>query len=168
MQKSGSTPYGAITTTTPTGRKDSKKDIDMIIMAHRPWYMASASAAYPKDLFNKVRKALSIEGTKFIHVQCPCPPGWRYATEKSVELGKLAVKCGMWFLYEYEDGKLTLNAPTKAAFKRPAPLEDYLKPQGRFKGVDLERLQKEVNDSMGRIRDMASMDALEKAKEASQ
>ncbi|BAI61330.1 pyruvate synthase beta chain [Methanocella paludicola SANAE] len=168
MQKSGSTPYGAITTTTPTGRKDSKKDIDLIIMAHRPRYMASASSAYPKDLFNKVQKALSIEGTKFIHVQCPCPSGWRYATEKSVELGKLAVRCGMWFLYEYEDGKLTLNAPTKAALKRPAPLEDYVKPQGRFKGVDIERLQKEVNEGMGRIRDMANMDALEKAKEGSQ
>jgi len=156
MQKSGSTPYGAITTTTPTGRQDSKKDIDLIIMAHRPKYMASASAAYPKDLYAKVQKALSIEGTKFIHVQCPCPPGWRYSTEKSVELGKLAVKCGMWFLFEYEDGK------------RPAPLEDYVRPQGRFKGVNLERLQKEVDEGMGRIRDMANLDALEKAKEATQ
>jgi pyruvate ferredoxin oxidoreductase beta subunit len=130
--------------------------------------MASASAAYPKDLFNKVQKALSIEGTKFIHVLCPCPSGWRYATEKSVELGKLAVKCGMWFLFENENGRLTLNAPTKAALKRPAPLADYVKPQGRFKGVDLERLQKEVEDSMARIKEMADLDALEKAKEASQ
>lgn len=155
MQKSGSTPYGAITTTTPTGRKDSKKDIDLIVMAHRPTYMASASAAYPQDLYKKVKKALSIEGTKFIHVLCPCPSGWRYATEKSVELGKLAVKSGMWFLFEYENGKLILNAPTKAAIKRPAPLADYLKPQGRFKGADIERMEKEVKESVQRISEMA-------------
>lgn len=165
MQKSGSTPYGAITTTTPTGRKDSKKDIDLIIMAHRPQYMASACAAYPQDLYKKVKKALSIEGTKFIHILSPCPPGWRYSTEKSVELGKLAVKTGMWFLFEYENGKMTLNAPTKAALKRPAPLEDYLKPQGRFKGVDVERLRKEVSESAGRIKELASDD---NAKEGTQ
>jgi pyruvate ferredoxin oxidoreductase beta subunit len=166
MQKSGSTPLGAITTTTPTGRKDSKKDIDLIIMAHRPQYMASACAAYPKDLYGKVQKALSIEGTKFIHVLCPCPSGWRYATEKSVELGKMAVKTGMWFLYEYENGRITLNAPTKAALKRPAPLAEYLKPQGRFKGADIERLEKEVKESMGRISEMAERN--EKSREAVQ
>jgi pyruvate ferredoxin oxidoreductase beta subunit len=164
MQKSGSTPYGAITTTTPTGRKDSKKDIDLIIMAHRPRYMASACVAYPKDLYEKVRKALSVEGTKFIHVLCPCPSGWRYPTEKTVELGRLAVRCGMWFLYEYENGQVRLNAPTRAALKRPAPLADYLRPQGRFKGVNIERLQQEVDGEIERMRTLSGM---ESAKEAS-
>lgn len=152
MQKSGSTPYGAITTTTPTGRKDSKKDIDMIIMAHRPAYMATACASYPKDLYKKVVKALTIEGTKFIHVLSPCPTGWRYDTALSVELGKLAVKTGMWALFEYENGKITVNAPTLAALKKPASLSDYTKPQGRFKNVDMEKLQNEVNEGMERIR----------------
>ncbi len=61
----------------------------------------------------------------------------------------------MWFLYEYENGKITLGAPTKAAIKRPAPLADYLKPQGRFKGADIERMEKEVKDSVQRISEMA-------------
>jgi pyruvate ferredoxin oxidoreductase beta subunit len=155
MQKSGSTPYGAITTTTPTGRKDSKKDFDLIVMAHRPRYMASACAAYPKDLYAKVKKALSFEGTKFIHILAPCPSGWRYPTEKSVELGKLAVKTGMWFLYEYENGKITLNAPTSAAMKRKTPIDDYIKVQGRFKGVDMPALQKEVDEGIARMQEMA-------------
>jgi pyruvate ferredoxin oxidoreductase beta subunit len=155
MQKSGSTPYGAITTTTPTGRKDSKKDFDLIVMAHRPIYMASACAAYPKDLYAKVKKALGFEGTKFIHILAPCPSGWRYPTEKSVELGKLAVKTGMWFLYEYENGKITLNAPTSAALKRKTPIDDYIKVQGRFKGVDMPALQKEVDEGIARMQEMA-------------
>jgi pyruvate ferredoxin oxidoreductase beta subunit len=152
MQKSGSTPYGAITTTTPTGRKDSKKDIDFIVMAHRPAYMATASSSYPRDLMKKVQKALSLEGTKFIHVHAPCPTGWRYPTEKSVENGKMAVKTGMWFLYEYENGKVTLSAPTSAALKKPTPVEDYIKMQGRFKGVDIAGLKREVDSGADRIR----------------
>lgn len=154
MQKSGSTPYGAITTTTPTGRKDSKKDIDFIIMAHKPVYMATASAAYPKDIYKKVKKALTLHGTKFIHIHSPCPSGWRYPMEKSVEIGKLAVKTGMWFLYEYENGKITLSPPTVVALKKPAPVEDYIKMQGRFKGADMENIKVEASKAMERIRGM--------------
>jgi pyruvate ferredoxin oxidoreductase beta subunit len=100
----------------------------------------------------KVQKALSVEGTKFIHVHAPCPTGWRYSTEKSVEIGKLAVKTGMWFLYEYENGKVTLSAPTSAALKKPTPVEDYIRMQGRFKGVDIASLKKEVDSGADRIR----------------
>jgi len=136
MQRSGATPLGARTTTTPTGKNDFKKDIDGIIAAHDPPYMATAAAAYPQDLFKKVKKALSFRGPSFIHILAPCPPGWRYSTEKTVEMGKLAVKSGMWVLYEREYGKLTIGPQSKVAMKKPVPLEDYLAPQGRFKGID--------------------------------
>ena len=56
-------------------------------------------------------------------------------------MGKLAVKSGMWVLYEREYGKLTIGAQSKAAMKKPLPLEDYLKPQGRFKGIDLKTVE---------------------------
>jgi pyruvate ferredoxin oxidoreductase beta subunit len=97
-----------------------------------------------------VKKALSIEGPKFIHILAPCPPGWRYPTEKTVEMGKLAVKTGTWILYEREFGKLTINGPSKTAMKKPAPLEDYIRGQGRFKNMspeifDLMRQQVEKN-----------------------
>ena len=78
MQRSGATPTGARTTTTPGGKPDTKKDIDRIVEAHDPPYMATACSAYPQDLFKKVTKALSIRGPKFIHILAPCPPGWRY------------------------------------------------------------------------------------------
>ncbi|MCX6699627.1 MAG: thiamine pyrophosphate-dependent enzyme [Methanomicrobiales archaeon] len=138
MQRSGATPTGARTTTTPGGKPDTKKDIDRIVEAHDPPYMATACSAYPHDLFKKVTKALSIRGPKFIHVLAPCPPGWRYPTEQTVEMGKLAVKTGMWVLFEREYGKVTINGPSKAAMIKPLPIEEYLGPQGRFKGISRE------------------------------
>jgi pyruvate ferredoxin oxidoreductase beta subunit len=132
---------GARTTTTPTGKTDAKKDIDAIIAAHNPPYMATACSSYPQDLFKKVQTALTFRGPTFIHVLAPCPPGWRYPTEKSVEIGKLAVKSGMWVLYEREYGKLSINSQSKAAMKNPIPLEEYLEPQGRFKGINAKTLE---------------------------
>ncbi len=132
MQRSGSTPFGAKTTTTPAGKGQAKKDLDRIIAAHNLPYMATACSSYPQDLVKKVKKALSIKGPKFMHILAPCPSGWRYSTEKTIEVGKLAVKSGMWALYEREYDKLTISGPTKAAMLKPSPLEDYLKIQGRF------------------------------------
>ena len=145
MQRSGATPTGARTTTTPGGKPDTKKDIDRIVQAHDPPYMATACSAYPQDLFKKVTKALSIRGPKFIHVLAPCPPGWRYPTEQTVEMGKLAVKTGMWILFEREYGKVTINGPSKAAMIKPLPVEEYLGPQGRFKGISREAIDSLVS-----------------------
>lgn len=141
MQRSGSTPRGARTTTTPGGKVHTKKDLDRIIAAHNIPYLATACSAYPQDLFKKVKKALSIRGPTFIHILAPCPPGWRYSSEKTVEMGKLAVKSGIWVLYEREYDTLTINPASKSAMKKPLPLEEYLQPQGRFKGLDPEALQ---------------------------
>jgi pyruvate ferredoxin oxidoreductase beta subunit len=138
MQRSGATPVGARTTTTPGGKTDTKKDLDRIVEAHNPPYMATACSAYPQDLFKKVSRALEIPGPKFIHVLAPCPPGWRFPTEKTIEVGKLAVKTGMWVLYEREFGKLTISGPSRGAMKKQLPIEDYLAIQGRFKGIDKE------------------------------
>lgn len=138
MQRSGSTPTGARTTTTPGGKTHAKKDLAGIVAAHNPPYLATACSAYPMDLFKKVKKALSIEGPKFIHVLAPCPPGWRYPSEQTIEIGKRAVKSGMWILYEREYGKVTINGPSKAAMIKPIPIEDYLSLQGRFKGITRE------------------------------
>ncbi|WP_367361256.1 thiamine pyrophosphate-dependent enzyme [Syntrophus sp. (in: bacteria)] len=151
MQRSGGTPLGARTTTTPMGKRHQKKDIDAIVAAHDPPFMATACPAYPRDLFQKVRNALTFRGPSFIHVLAPCPPGWRFPPEKSVEMGKLAVKTGMWVLYERRHGKLSLSAPSKTALKNPAPLEEYLSPQGRFEGMDgadIEALKRHISENL--------------------
>ncbi len=154
MQRSGSTPLGAITTTTPGGKVHPKKDIDRIVEAHNPPYMATACSSYPLDLFKKVQKALSIEGSKFIHLLSPCPPGWRYPTEKSIEVGKLAVKTGAWILWEREHGNLQISGPSRAAMMKPLPLEEYLKIQGRFRAItpaQVQELQRAIDQTRERI-----------------
>ncbi|MEM4700891.1 MAG: thiamine pyrophosphate-dependent enzyme, partial [Candidatus Bathyarchaeia archaeon] len=112
LQRSGATPYGAWTTTTPTGKKERKKDMPLIMAAHKIPYVATACPSYPVDFVNKLRKAKEIRGTKYIHVLAPCPTGWRYDTSKTVEIGRLAVQTGIWVLYEIEDGKFRLNPPS--------------------------------------------------------
>jgi pyruvate ferredoxin oxidoreductase beta subunit len=136
MQRSGATPLGARTTTTPAGKTEEKKDIGAIIAAHNPPYMATACSAFPQDLFKKVTKALSFRGPTFIHVLSPCPTGWHYPPAKTVEVGRLAIKTGMWLLYEREYGKVAISGPTKTAMKNPAPLEEFLGLQKRFAGID--------------------------------
>jgi pyruvate ferredoxin oxidoreductase beta subunit len=154
MQRSGATPLGAATTTTPAGKKEFKKDLDAIVNAHNPVYMATACSAYPLDLYNKVEKALSIPGPKFLHILAPCPPGWRYQSDKTISVGKLAVQSGMWVLYERENGKLSLTGASKAAAKKRIPVEDYLKAQGRFKTAtkeDISELRQAVENNFKRI-----------------
>lgn len=154
MQRSGATPLGAITTTTPNGKRIVKKDLDRMIEAHHLPYQATACASYPADLYNKVKKALSIPGPKFIHILAPCPPGWKTPSEKTVEVGKLAVKSGLWVMWEREYDKLTISAPSRAALMKPIPVTDYLSIQGRFRKVDsalATQIQANVDRNIKRI-----------------
>ena len=154
MQRSGATPLGAITTTTPNGKTVNKKDLDRIIEAHNLPYQATACASYPADIYNKVKKALSIPGPKFMHIIAPCPPGWRTQSDKTVEIGKMAVRSCIWVLWEKEYDKFTVSAPSRAAMKKPAPVLDYLKAQGRFRKVDeatAARIQAQVDNNLKKI-----------------
>ena len=96
IQRSSATPYGAWTTTTPVKHfKDRpKKDIDAIMAAHRIPYLATASVAYPEDLFKKAKKAKEIKGTRFLHIYAPCPTGWKSRPEDTVKLARLVVQNG--------------------------------------------------------------------------
>jgi pyruvate ferredoxin oxidoreductase beta subunit len=138
IQRSGATPYGAWTTTTWTGKTEAKKDLPAIMRAHGLPYMATACASYPEDLYQKVRKAMTVRGSKYIEILSPCPPGWRFPMEKMVEMGRLAVETGAWALYEYENGRLNFNLKSKSILEKklePLPIEDYLQLQGRFAGL---------------------------------
>lgn len=144
MQRSGSTPYGAWTTTTPSGKGERKKDMPSIMAAHRIPYVATACTSYPIDFVNKLRKAKSIKGTKYIHLLAPCPTGWRYDTSKTVELGRLAVQTGLWALFEIENGKFKLNSPSDRLVDKAKrkPVGEYLAMQGRFRGLAEENIQR--------------------------
>lgn len=128
VQRSGSTPYMARTKTTLGGRMGRVKDIEQIVAAHGDIYIATASTAYPEDLLRKVRKAKGLNKPSFIHIICPCPPGWEYDPALGIEIARLGVETGMVVLYEYENGKTTVNIVREER----KPVEEYLKKQGRF------------------------------------
>lgn len=132
IQGSSSTPYGAWTTTTPGGKATRRKDLLSIVMAHDVPYCASASVAYIPDLRRKVQKAKDAPGPAVLHVHSPCPTGWGCPPAKSIEVCRVAVQCGAWLLYEYENGKITLNQKPKQL----RPVSDYVNLQGRFGGMD--------------------------------
>jgi pyruvate ferredoxin oxidoreductase beta subunit len=155
MQRSGSTPLGAFTTTTPLGKVHPKKEIDRIVEAHRPLYQATAISAFPLDLFHKVEKALTFRGSSFIHLLAPCPTGWRFPHGKTIEVGRMAVKTAAWILWERIHGTLSVSAPSKGPLKNPVPLQEYLGMQGRFRQIPpdlLDRLQKEIDERREEIR----------------
>ncbi len=147
IQRSSSTPYGAWTTTTPGGewKRMRKKNIVEALVAHRIPYAATASIAYPEDLIRKVRKAKSINGSKFLHIFASCPTGWRLPSELSVKIARMAVQTNIFPLYEVEDGvNYTINHMPKGYLVR-----EYFKLQGRFKHLtdaDLEEIQKMVDE----------------------
>jgi pyruvate ferredoxin oxidoreductase beta subunit len=164
MQRSGATPYGAWTTTTPSGKRERKKDMPLIMAAHRIPYVATACPSYPVDFVNKLRKAKEIKGTKYIHVLAPCPTGWRYDTSKTVELGRLAVLTGLWALFEIEYGKFKLNPPSDRLIDKAKRklVKEYLTSQGRFRNLtdkDVERIQKWVDEDWEQHRKLASNSA---------
>ncbi len=157
IQRSGSTPKYAWTTTTPVGtalrgKVQWKKDIMGIVMAHRVPYAATASIAYILDMANKIKTALEYteEGPTFLHIFAPCVPGWRYPENKTVEIARLAVETGYFPLYEWDHGKLKLNPPSNNHLDKSKrkPLKEYLKLQGRFAHLtdeEIAELEKELD-----------------------
>lgn len=143
IQKSGLTPYGARTTTTPAGENipgtvTQKKNMFEIVAAHGIDYATTASIGYIQDFMNKIQKASKVNGTSYIHVFAPCPTGWGIPSDSAVDIAKEAVDCGLWYLAEYENNEFTLNKNPKEF----TPVEEYLKKQSRFKHLKKEDIDR--------------------------
>jgi pyruvate/2-oxoacid:ferredoxin oxidoreductase beta subunit len=141
VQKSGATPEGAWTTTTPSvaPRAGQKKDIARIMAAHRIPYVASlaaGSAPMLRDFRAKVARAAEVSGFRFLHVLGSCPPGWRYPTDRSVEVVRLAVESRYFPLFEYNDGEWRITFRPK----HPLPVSEFLETQGRFAHLSPEEI----------------------------
>ncbi len=130
QQYSSATPHAAITSTSAGhgGYPGYKKDLFSIWAAHRPAYVATVIGSEPLDLARKIEKARDLQGSRMIIALAPCPTGWSYDPKDSVEIGRLAVKTGIWPLKEYIDGEVI---HTRVPRER-APVEEYLRLQGRF------------------------------------
>ena len=139
IQRSSGTPLGAWATTAEVGKaqqgkEQRRKDLTSIIAAHHIPYVAQASISHWKDLTDKAEKAFSVKGPAFLNVFAPCPRGWRIPSDQSVAIARLAVQTGFWPMFEVEDGhwRQTVKVHNRK------PVEEFLKPQGRFKHLFTE------------------------------
>ncbi len=126
----------AHTTTTPWGKRQDKKDVMSIMVAHRIPYAATLSIAHPQDFARKIRTALTTRGMRFLLLHSPCPTGWKSESEDSVELVRLAVASGLFPLYEAFGGATyRINAEPDGT-----DLAEYFHRQRRFEDeeIDLE------------------------------
>ncbi len=170
IQRSGATPKYASTTTAPAGKvspgkRQPRKDLAAIMIAHGIPYVAQTISGNWRDLTNKIEKALSIEGPKFINILCPCPLGWGHDGKDTVKMSVLAAETCYWPLYEYENGNYKLNFSPKDK----KPITDWLKLQARFKHLFkpgneklLAELQSDVDLQWERMQKLCGVTAVQK------
>ena len=134
VQRSGATPPGARTATTeavgehPGNAFGQGKDLPRIAMAHGIPYVATATVADLRDLEAKVERAMQVRGARYLHVLVPCPLGWGSPAALTVRIARLAVRCGLFPLFEAREGEVTDVTPIRGR----VPVEEYLRPQKRF------------------------------------
>lgn len=134
FQRSGTTPYGAWTSTTPVGKRSSgkrqkSKNLPLIMAAHEIPYVATACMSYPHDFERKLRQAMAVkDGLAYIHIFTPCPTGWRFPSEKGIEIGRLAVETNFFPLWEMERGRCRFTGRVK----EPKPVTELLRKIGKY------------------------------------
>jgi len=157
FQWSSATPYGSETKTTPRGKQNPigttihNKDMLKIMGVHGV-YAATASLAHPVDFLNKINKAKARNGFSYIELLGTCATGWNFDPRFTVKISRLAVRCGMWPLYEIEDRVLSLNKD----FKELKPVDEYLQLQGRYKQLPpdgVARLQSIIDEHWAQLKE---------------
>lgn len=144
VQRSSGTPFGAATTTSPSGEASPgnlkyKKNMPEIARAHGTKYVATAAISDLKDLEKKVRKAMDIKGASYLHILTPCNVGWGFPSELSVEMARLTVNSGLFPIVEFTNGELSSSKKI-----RKIPVEEVLFRQRRFKHLQEERYQEQL------------------------
>jgi len=144
IQRSGTTSYGAWTTTTPVGKTSrgktrESKNLPMIMVMHGAPYVATASTAFLEDYAQKLKKAMSVkDGVAYIHLFSPCPTGWRFPPEKTIEVTRVAVETNFFPLWEYERGKFRFTH----SIENPKPVKEYTRLIGKYAHLDREQTKK--------------------------
>jgi pyruvate ferredoxin oxidoreductase beta subunit len=140
FQMSSSSPLGSSTSTSPTGTLQTKKDIFEIWRAQHPPYVATVCSHEPVDLAEKVERAAKLRGPKLFLSLATCPTGWGFNPELSDDIARLAIETGLWPLKEAVDGKLRHTLIPN----RFRPVEEYLRPQRRFRHLFKPERQEET------------------------
>lgn len=146
FQKSGTTPHGASTSTTPVGtvgrgKLNFKKDVAMMMAMQDAAYVATLSPSHMNDFVAKMEKAASIkDGLVYLHILTACPTGWGIKPHQSVDYMRKAVESRYFLLFEYRQGQFTISTPTKN-IKQPKDVTEFLTGQKRFKHLNEEDIQ---------------------------
>jgi pyruvate ferredoxin oxidoreductase beta subunit len=161
IQRSGATPFGASTTTSPSGlesfgKAQQRKDMTAIAVAHHIPYVAQAAASHWQDLSEKVERAAAADGPAFLNVLTNCPLGWGHEPRLGIQVVDAAVNSCFWPLYEVVDGEYRLTYEPDEY----VPIEEWLRPQKRFahllrpESAELvERIQRQVAADWRSLRD---------------
>ncbi len=161
IQRSGTTPQYAWTTTSPVGPKrrgkgEASKYIPLLIAMHNVPYVATATVGDLEDYARKLKKAEAVkDGLAYIHLFSPCPTGWRAPTDSSVELSRMAVETNYFPLWEAERGKFHFTYEPK----HPRPVGDFTKLMGRYSHLakeELSDLQSTVDERFNLIRSLTA------------
>jgi pyruvate ferredoxin oxidoreductase beta subunit len=163
IQRSGATPLGAATTTSPAtdimpGKTRNRKDLTSIMSGHGIGYIAQASVHDPVDLSDKIKKGIEHNGPAFLNIFSPCVPGWGIAPEMSIEAARAGVEAKYWPLFEIIEGKYIINYRPKTEVS----LKEWVLSQGRFKHLKdpkwaymIDDLQKYVDEQWARLERMS-------------
>jgi len=153
FQKSGTTPRGASTSTTPIGKigrgkLNFKKDVPMMMTMQDAAYVATLSPSHMSDFVAKVEKAASIkDGLVYLHILTACPTGWGIKAYQSIDYMRKAVESRYFLLFEYREGMFTISMPTKN-IKQPKDVTEFITGQQRFQHLtdaDIQELRDDTN-----------------------
>jgi pyruvate ferredoxin oxidoreductase beta subunit len=155
VQRSGATPPAARTMTTqavgghPGNAFGQGKNMALIALAHEIPYVATATIADLRDIEAKVQRAMTLRGTRYLHILVTCPLGWSCAAGDSIRVARLATQTGLFPVFEARRGAVE----GACKIRRRAPVEEYLKLQGRYRHLFEPKRQDEVIAAIQAIAD---------------
>ncbi|WP_232698483.1 thiamine pyrophosphate-dependent enzyme [Brevibacillus daliensis] len=162
VQRSGTTPKWSWTQTTPVGEKGNGKsqkgkDMPMIMAAHNIPYVATANPSFLPDYIEKLKKAMQVKnGMSYIHLYSGCPTGWKFPTEKTIEVGRLAVETNLYPLWECVDGKFRMTHEVK----RRTPIQEYTRSMQKYahlKDEEISQLQYSVDQNYRKLKNLCKI-----------
>jgi len=144
MQRSGCTPYGAWTSTTPVGERgrgktQDAKNVPLLMVMHNCEYVATASTAFMEDLYDKLDRAIQAakRGFAYLHVYSPCTTGWRFPSDRNIEVARKAVETRFVLLWEFDPRNGLRLTPE---VEHPLPLREYLEVLGKYRHLTGEQV----------------------------
>jgi len=155
IQRSSATSMGASTTTSwagsvAYGKKEFSKDMTKIVAMHGVPFVAQTAPHAWRDMITKAHKAFECNGPTFINALSPCPRGWRFQPEDTINISKLAVDTCVWPLYEIENGTEYTLSPESLKIAEgkveKKPITDWIESQGRYKHLTNERWEPVVEE----------------------